>query len=307
MNSHTSGRVLALGCLIVGGWCGLVKFTSLIDNLYWLAFTNALQHGQISRTAWVISPTHLMQHKLTAMEAYWAGDCQEAGAKFDVALEAGAAPQVLWLFFAGNAYAQCQQPQVAIQRWQRAGAAPFWLKQCEADWSHTEIEAVVQHCDLARQIDPQLAPAYDYLGRAYFRLRRYPQAVEAYEAALRLGEAQGRIYLRTALAYEQVNDLASAENYLLKTLAREPEYAGAYFVLARVYFQQKRYGEAEARLTDAIHFDPTLPVFYVLLGDVYCLTQRPTDALTTYQRAASLDPTNAALVQKIELVNTKCH
>lgn len=73
------------------------------------------------------------------------------------------------------------------------------------------------------------------------------------------------------------------------------------------FIQSKQYSVAEQKLNKMIGDNPTVAVFYSLMGNVHYLDKRLDSALTYYRKSLDLNPSSAEttrMVQKIESLKT---
>jgi len=279
---------------------------AMSDNLAWAVFCKSIPGESLPISKFFSEPmSDLTAIRLQAMTAYLSGDCETASVLFDRAAEMSPS-DVMSYFFAGNAHHECGRDNQAVAHWQKAGAGPYLLQQCEKAWQQERFEDVLVQCEYAVEVDPSLALAFDYLGRANTRLRQYRRAVEFYEQAIALDDTVLYVHIHAAIAYKQLGELETAERYLLLGIERNPTYDGGYYLLGTLYLEQARYGEAEKYLLEAIRLNDRRAGSFLSLGDLYCATRSVKKAENSYHRAYDLAPNNTEIQEKLQNVNTTC-
>jgi len=77
------------------------------------------------------------------------------------------------------------------------------------------------------EIDPSYASAYGHLGRAYYDLRDWEDAIPAFRQAIDLGVTQVEYYYLLGLAYAFLERCDEARPWLEQALEIEPNAAPA--------------------------------------------------------------------------------
>lgn len=112
-------------------------------------------------------------------------------------------------------------------------------------------------------------------------LKEYPQAPFAHVAAAKLALAEG--------------DLKEAEKEARAAIERDAANVEALYVMARVYYQQKRYAAARYVAKNALELAPSYGQLHLLLGHTYVAMGLLHDALDSYALSAELYPSEEAL------------
>lgn len=116
------------------------------------------------------------------------------------------------------------------------------------------------------------------------------QALQAYEAALKLSPNETDIAHDLGRLAQQMGYLEIAEKLLLKYLAVEPGHVEATNNLACVLRDQKRYADAIEALRALIAVEPESPVLWNTLGTVLSDQGDMGTALTFFEEALRHDP-----------------
>jgi tetratricopeptide (TPR) repeat protein len=147
---------------------------------------------------------------------------------------------------------------------------------------------------LAAQTPPTMALDHFLRGQAAFDAKQLAEAVQAYEAALRLEPTHYWSMMRLGYCLcdrgRGPEDFARAATAFTGCILKRPDHAHAYFSRANAYRQLGRYGEAVADYSTAIELDPKHANAWSNRGSAYAKLGRPDKALADYSQAIELDP-----------------
>ncbi|MGA3188711.1 MAG: tetratricopeptide repeat protein [Bryobacteraceae bacterium] len=118
------------------------------------------------------------------------------------------------------------------------------------------------------------------------------KAAQDFQAAARLDVPDYRLLVDWANALDCAGREEEAANEFTAATQMSPQSAEAYVGLSAVYGKQKKLDEALKVLASAEAIDPHIVQIYVNRGGVYELLGNRAAAITEYQRALALDPTN---------------
>lgn len=132
---------------------------------------------------------------------------------------------------------------------------------------------------------------YYHLGIAYTRLKNYQQAIEHYQAAIKIP-----IYPILKLgAYNNIGnllkekgDLSGAKNAYETTLKIDPNFVSGYYNLGMTYKAMGLFKDSIAAYVKAIDLNPEYAQAYQNLGVVLLKAGYIDDSLTAFQEAISL-------------------
>jgi tetratricopeptide (TPR) repeat protein len=183
------------------------------------------------------------------------------------------------------------------------------------------------------------AQAYSQDGLSLFQRGRYQDARESFQAALVLRPNDAGLLYDLGQCCDRVDDTANAEHFYQQCLERAPDHAPCHHALAALLVRQGRRPEAvrliegwlarqprlaaayaedgwllhqggdlpaaQARLQQALQFDPRDQRALTELGLIYESMQRPDRAVALYERALGTDPHQPELVQRVSLLKAK--
>ena len=148
-----------------------------------------------------------------------------------------------------------------------------------------------------------------YLGMAYSYLKRYSEAVDAYEQTVMMIEKaperyedlnSAMIYFWYAAACERDTQTERAEELFHRCLEIDPEQAEAYNYLAYMWAEQGEQLERALEFVQkALDINPGSGAFIDTLGWVYFMQGQYDEALVEINRAADLIPDDPTIVEHL--------
>ena len=148
------------------------------------------------------------------------------------------------------------------------------------------------------EIDPKFAPAYAGIGDALFRMRRYQDALPALGHALALQPdlpVAGALHRLMGRSEQELGRPDEALPHYERALEIDPNDARAIELLARLQFVRERYLESFALFQTLVELDPDNADLHANLGATLYHLGRIEDAIRSFERALSLDPTLASV------------
>lgn len=119
------------------------------------------------------------------------------------------------------------------------------------------IEEFKQVVKLAIKDEPKILSLYN-IGNAYFDLRNYQEAIESYQAALKLNPGLSKPHNNLGLAYAAAGRLADAVAEFKQAVQLKPDYAEAHYNLGVAYAQLGRRAEAAEQRRILMKLKPEL-------------------------------------------------
>lgn len=142
----------------------------------------------------------------------------------------------------------------------------------------------------ALKVDETSGLAWHILAICREKSGDFGQALQAYEAALKLLPNETDVAHDLGRLAQQLGYLDIAEKLLLKYLAVEPGHIEATNNLACVQRDQKRYGDAVETLRALLGVEPESPVLWNTLGTVLSDQGDMVTAMTFFEEALRHDP-----------------
>lgn len=155
------------------------------------------------------------------------------------------------------------------------------------DWKKAET-ILVDEADA----DPKSARAAKLLvlaGGTFFLDGQYLNAAIAWKKAEAIAPLDDRSRFTLAMAYVKLNRRDWARPELEKLASAHTQDSLYQYWLARLDYDQRKYGSAISRLQRVIELDPKMMRAYDLLGLCYDHQGQPDEALKNYRRAVELN------------------
>jgi membrane associated rhomboid family serine protease/tetratricopeptide (TPR) repeat protein len=174
------------------------------------------------------------------------------------------------------------------------------LAEGERYGSAHQYDREFQSFQQALRLAPHEEQPHDILGRYYLTQRKYDQAIQEFQEAIRLTEGDDRPRLELGLAYQLKGDLQKSQQVFEDVLGKNPKtakgqklLAANQVLLADLYTQQKRYGDAIKTYQQALLLEPDFAEAHNNLAWLYatCEDQKfrdPKAAVNHAQKAVEL-------------------
>lgn len=147
----------------------------------------------------------------------------------------------------------------------------------------------------AVQIDPRYEDAWDQLGLAYMRLRKYPEAVSAFRKQLEVNPADEHAGNYLGAALEQLSDPDAAVAAFRKQAADHPLDPVAHAALGELLVDERQYSAAIPELEKGGVLAPHNPEVQIALGRAYLNLDKLPEAANAFDHAARISPTPPVL------------
>ena len=154
-------------------------------------------------------------------------------------------------------------------------------------------EALVAY-DQAIRLDPNLASAYNTKGVVLLILQRYEEALATFEQTIRLDPSLAYAYNNKGVALRKLQRYEEALAAFEQAIRLDPNDAAAYNGKGGALADLQRCEEALAAFEQAIRLDPNKVSAYNNKGVALDNLKRYEEALAAYEQAIRLDPTGAA-------------
>jgi tetratricopeptide (TPR) repeat protein len=185
------------------------------------------------------------------------------------------------------------------------GEIHYWL--AEKDFKAKRVEAGLRHLEQGVAWNPYWHVARYRLATVLFSLGRYPETIQAAEAALKVHPNLEIAYGVMGSAYLILQDRDKAEEVFRQAMALNPNYPHALNNLGILAADDGRIAEAEALLVRAREISGRTEMSpYANLGNVYEMTGRLEDAIQMYETAVAIKPqfgTNWYALARLRVLN----
>ncbi|CAA0194456.1 Protein of unknown function containing tetratricopeptide repeats [Tenacibaculum maritimum] len=153
--------------------------------------------------------------------------------------------------------------------------------------------------------NPYSEVAWHQLGRQYFVLNNFEEALKAFDYAVVIDESFIGGYLEKAKTLEKLDRYEEAiENYIITTELDDP-MAFAYIRIGKCFEKLKDADTAVKYYKKAVHEDPLLEKGWVLLANLYYREKDYQKAVYYIGKALQIDDTKASYWRKYADINLK--
>jgi tetratricopeptide (TPR) repeat protein len=154
-------------------------------------------------------------------------------------------------------------------------------------------------------INPYCEVAWHQLGRQYFVLKNYKEALTAFDYSVLIDESFLGGYLEKAKTLEQLGKFQDAiDNYLITTELDDPT-AFVYLRVGECYEKLKKLETAISYYQKSVHEDPLLDKGWILLTNIYFDQKNYQKAAYYLAKALKIDEDNALYWRRYAEINLK--
>jgi tetratricopeptide (TPR) repeat protein len=194
---------------------------------------------------------------------------------------------------------------IALKR----GSMLAYLKRGEAHRRRADtpemLAAALRDLRTAAELDPGSTRTLEKLGDVNFQLRRFANAVEDYEAYIRLDDRSAPIFYKLALAARGDGRLTRAVSALQQAVALNPNFHEAYYVLGLCLKDREQLADARAAFERTITVSPAFIPAREELADIYRLEGSTRDELEQLEALFALDPAKAERLIAVGLAHLR--
>lgn len=143
--------------------------------------------------------------------------------------------------------------------------------------------------DYAVLIDEGFIGGYLEKAKCLEELKRFEEAIENYLITLELDDPTAYAYVRIGQCYEQLGDLNTAVNYYKKAVHEDPLLDKGWLLLTNLYYQQENYPKALYYINKAIKIDDTNPLYWRKYANVNLKLEFFEEATVGYESCLQLN------------------
>lgn len=148
----------------------------------------------------------------------------------------------------------------------------------------------VQHYETAVQMKRDDAAIHNELGKLFYKMKRFPDAVSKLEEARRLSNSKIGCIVSYTKSLERVGRGEEAERILRQHVANNPNSADPRYNLALRLFEKGFADEAIVEMQRAIAISPDSFKYLVFLGQILGKSERHEEAETYLRKADEMTP-----------------
>jgi len=123
-------------------------------------------------------------------------------------------------------------------------------------------DQAIKYADLSATLSPANINFWKQRSQVYYYLSSlnseyFPQVIKSMLQASKLAPTDAKIYFNLGQFLESASLTDDATTYYQKAIDLKSNYDHAYFALAQIYFNQKKYDLAKTNLDQTLHYAPT--------------------------------------------------
>ncbi len=166
-----------------------------------------------------------------------------------------------------------------------------------------KLEEALEELERVVANNPKDFEAQYLLGQTYESLGDIDKAVDAYEKAVELKPDDSRALYNLAIVYKAKGKKNWAIATMKKAVRNDKSFVGARFMLAKMYFDEGEFDEAELHYEKIVDINPygfDMATVHTELGLVYLENDKKEQAITEWQNALEIDPDNDQAKELLE-------
>ncbi len=143
--------------------------------------------------------------------------------------------------------------------------------------------------DYSVLIDESFIGAYLEKAKTLEELERFEEAIENYLITLELDDPTAFAYTRIGECYQRLGNIETAVNYYKKAVHEDPLLGKSWLLLTNLYYQQKDYQKAAYYIGKALKVDDTNPLYWRKYSDINLKLNFFEEAIKGYESCLKLD------------------
>ena len=168
-----------------------------------------------------------------------------------------------------------------------------------------EHEEAINYLNSYIEINPYCEVAWHQLGRQYFILEMYQEALNSFDYAVLIDESFIGGYLEKAKTLEQLERYKQAiDNYLI-TLELDDATAFVYLRIGECHEKIENFDEAISLYKKAVHEDPLLDKGWMMLANIYHAQNNFQKAAYYISKALTIEEDNSLYWRRYSEINLK--
>jgi len=141
---------------------------------------------------------------------------------------------------------------------------------CEVAWHQlgrqyfvlNKFKEALRAFDYAVVIDESFIGGYLEKAKTLEELERFEEAIQNYLITLELDDPTAFVYVRVGECYQKLGDLETATKYFKKAVHEDPLLDKAWLLLTNLFQEEKEYQKALYYIKKALHIDDSNPMYW---------------------------------------------
>jgi tetratricopeptide (TPR) repeat protein len=183
---------------------------------------------------------------------------------------------------------KADKARIYVPKAKPSDARSGWLHLAEAELLEAEgklPQAFLAYGTASRSLCKEAMPVAG-LGRVSMKQKNYGAAIEYFGKAMGFDPLNVQFLVDMGKAYEATGEDASALAVYEEALKSWPKNPHIYCLIGNVLRKKRNYKHAVELINRGLNADPHYAPLFMLLGDVYRLSEKPVEAIAAYENAA---------------------
>ncbi|NNC70512.1 MAG: tetratricopeptide repeat protein [Flavobacteriaceae bacterium] len=168
---------------------------------------------------------------------------------------------------------------------------------CEIAWHQLgrqyyildKYDEALRAFDYAIIIDEDFLGAYIEKAKTLEALERFEEAIDHYMVAIQLEDGTPFIYLRLGLCYEKINDKKQALKYYNLTIKEDPLLEKGWLALTSLYVKEKNYQKALFFINKALNINNENAAYWSRFAEINIKLNLFEEAANAFQKCIDLE------------------
>ena len=168
---------------------------------------------------------------------------------------------------------------------------------CEVAWHQlgrqffvlNRFKEALRAFDYAVLIDESFIGGYLEKAKTLEELDRFEEAIQNYLITLELDDATAFVYVRTGECYQKLGDLETAVKYFKKAVHEDPLLDKAWLLLTNLYQEEKQYQKAQYYITKALHIDDSNAMYWRKFAEINLKLNFYEEAVKAFNKCLELE------------------
>lgn len=168
---------------------------------------------------------------------------------------------------------------------------------CEIAWHQLgrqyyileKFQEAIKAFDYSIVIDEHFVGAYIEKAKALEEVQRFDEAIANYLMAIELEDGTPFIYLRLGMCYEKIADKKQALKYYNLTVKEDPLLAKGWLALTNLYVTEKNYHKALLYINKALNIDSENTMFWSRFAEINLKLNLFEEATRAFEKCVKLE------------------
>lgn len=168
---------------------------------------------------------------------------------------------------------------------------------CEIAWHQLgrqyyileKFQEAIKAFDYSIVIDEHFVGAYIEKAKALEEVQRFDEAIANYLMAIELEDGTPFIYLRLGMCYEKIADKKQALKYYNLTVKEDPLLAKGWLALTNLYVTEKNYHKALLYINKALNIDSENTMFWSRFAEINLKLNLFEEAARAFEKCVKLE------------------